>query len=81
MHLMTMNAQTTYTPSIQQRYRRLAGPFRESESGTLDRLLAYLQATGARIVTVGEPDGLNVWRLRSECESIDETRRRLGRYA
>ena len=76
-----MHPQTTATPEVRQRYRRIAGPFTPHETGLLAAAIHFLTTTGARVVTVGESAGTNIWRLRSECESIDDTRRRLQRYS
>lgn len=63
----------------QTRYRRLAGAFQPSEILLFDGLTRYLRGTGARIATVLEPEGACVWRLRCECETIQQTEARLKR--
>lgn len=68
-----------YTPALERRYRRLAGAFRPPEACLLIAMRDYLRATGARIVLVAEPDGVCVWRLASECETLLETEDRLRR--
>jgi hypothetical protein len=70
---------TEWNPKIEARYLRLAGPFLPEEEGVFSALVSYLQKSGARILTVQERDGANVWRLRSECETREETAARLHR--
>ena len=69
--------QESLNPSVAKRFRRLAGPFCETNAMLLDGLVQFLTTTGARVLTVGEPDGVCVWRLRSECETLEQTARRL----
>lgn len=71
--------QQSYNATVEQRYMRLAGPFDEGSHGILEGMRKFLGETGARIVTVGEADGVCLWRLRSECETMEETERRLRR--
>lgn len=71
--------QQDYNRTVQQRYRRLAGPFDERSAEILESVREYLTKTGARIVTVGEKDGVCIWRLASECETLRETENRLKR--
>lgn len=71
--------QQDYNATVAQRYLRLAGPFDERTQCILEGMRRYLGATGARTVTVGEADGVCLWRLRSECETLEETERRLRR--
>lgn len=73
--------QQSINPTVEKRYRRLAGPFDETEVPLLDSMLRYLGGTGARVVTVGEPVGVCLWRLRSECETLDDTARRLRKLS
>lgn len=47
------------------RYRLIAGPYRHDEKDLLDRCLATLN--GCRVVVARGREGLEVWRLRSEC--------------
>lgn len=73
-----MKHDTTYTPELAKRYLRLAGPFLGGpQEGLLEGLMRYLTHTGARAIMVQEPVGVCVWRLRSECETYEETERRL----
>lgn len=65
--------------SVEARYHRLAGPFDETTLGLLEGMKAFLNATGVRYVTVGEACGVCVWRLKSECETMEETEKRLRR--
>jgi hypothetical protein len=66
-----------YNPEIRKRYRVLAGPFNGGENSLMTGLLDHLKTTGARITTVGQAAGVEVWRLRSECETLEDTARRL----
>jgi hypothetical protein len=63
------------------RYRPLAGPFSPREAPLLEKLTAALTASGARILTSeetrGETRGPTIYRLRTECETTQETRQRL----
>lgn len=74
---MTLPYEAPLTPDLAKRYRRLAGPFGEPTAGLLSGMMTYLTTTGARAITVGEPEGVCVWRLRSECETLEDTARRL----
>jgi hypothetical protein len=77
---MDIPYETLVTPLLCRRYRRLAGPFAGlEEKPLLDGVLRYLTRTGARITTVGEADGVYVWRLGSECETRVETEQRLAK--
>lgn len=69
--------ETKYSEAVEKRYVRLAGPFEEPT--LLGGMMAFLGATGARAITVGETTGVCVWRLRSECETLEETARRLAK--
>lgn len=71
--------QQSYNATVAQRYMRLAGPFDERSLGILEGMRKFLSQTGARYVTVGEADGVCLWRLRSECETMEQTERRLRR--
>lgn len=73
--------QQSYTATVEQRYHRLAGPFDETSEPVLKSMMTFLHSTGARIVTVGEAAGVCLWRLRSECETMEETEKRLKRDA
>lgn len=72
-----IHPQSTINPTVEQRYLRLAGPFQQEEESLFNTFVGFLQKTGARILTVQERDGINVWRLRSECETHEETAARL----
>jgi hypothetical protein len=74
-----MDYETTATPALRNRYRVLAGPFTLLEQPMLDQLLSHLATTGARTTTVSAPhaSGVEVWRLRSEMETLPDTARRL----
>ena len=76
-----MDYETTATPDLRRRYRVLAGPFTLMEQPMLSQLLSYLAATGARTTIVSAPhaSGVEVWRLRSEMETLADTHRRLRR--
>lgn len=70
--------QQSFNETVAKRYQRLAGPFREdAEKPLLEQMLGFMARTGARVLLVGEADGTNLWRLRSECETMAETERRL----
>ena len=69
--------QEPLNPTLAKRYRRLAGPFGEPTAALLDGMVRFLTTTGARVLTVGEPEGVCVWRLRSECETLEQTAARL----
>lgn len=71
--------QQSYNPAVAARYRRLAGPFHDQEEHLLRGMLRFLSATSARVVTVGESDGVCIWRLAAECETMEETESRLRR--
>lgn len=71
--------QQSINAAVQARYRRLAGPFADQEEHLLRGIQAYLHATKARILIVGEPEGVTLWRLASECETIEQTENRLRR--
>lgn len=72
-----ISPQQNFNEAVEKRYLRLAGPFHQEEESLFNTFVGYLQKTGARIVTVRERDGINVWRLRSECETHEETAARL----
>ncbi len=72
--------QQEWNRSVEQRYHPIAGPFNSNEVALFDRVREYLQKSGARIVTVGEQHGTSIYRLRSECETIEETAARLQRH-
>lgn len=74
---MTLPYEIPLTPELEKRYRRLAGPFEVPSAHLLTGLMDYLTRTGARAITVGESMGVCVWRLKSECETFEETERRL----
>ena len=76
---MPLTFEIPFSPDLKKRYRRLAGPFDPPTKHLLDGMMAYMVATGARVTTVGEPVGVCVWRLRSECETYLETERRLAK--
>lgn len=65
--------------TITKRYRPLCGPFRRGEESLLEIVAAYLTGSGARILTAPERDGQTIYRLRSECETAEETATRLKR--
>jgi len=69
--------QQDFNEGVEKRYLRLAGPFHQEEESLFNTFTGYLTKTGARILTVRERDGINVWRLRSECETHEETAARL----
>lgn len=71
--------QQDYNARVAERYQRLAGPFDEHSAWILDAMREFLVKTGARIVTVGESTGVCLWRLRSECETMEQTEKRLRR--
>jgi len=71
--------QQPYNSAVSLRYRRLAGPFADGERTLYENMTEFLRRTGARIVTVGEPEGVCVWRLGSECETLEDTAHRLRR--
>jgi hypothetical protein len=63
---------------LHRRYQLLAGPFSGNEARLLDTLCCYLRQTGARILTHPHPiEGTDLYRLRSECETMEETAERL----
>ncbi len=66
--------------TLAKRYRVLAGPFTPGEAGLIAGLLEHLKATGARVTTVGYSHGVEVWRLRSERETLEETAARLKSF-
>lgn len=75
--------QNDLCPSVVKRYQPIAGPFpREGCDAEFEALYAWLQSSGARVLKVGESrgeirDGVSIYRLRSDCETIADTRRRL----
>jgi hypothetical protein len=75
-----MTHDTKFTPDLSKRYLRLAGPFSGGpQEGLLEGLMRYLTHTGARAIMVQEREGVCVWRLRSECETYEQTERRLAK--
>lgn len=73
-----VTSDTHYTPALAKRYLRLAGPFHPGvQESLLEGLMRYLTHTGARAIRVQEPVGVCVWRLRSECETLEQTEKRL----
>lgn len=65
---------------IHHRYHLLAGPFTGNEASLLEAVCAYLKKTGARIIQHPNPGyGTDIYRLRSECETMEETEARLRR--
>lgn len=64
---------------IHKRYLALAGPFTAEERPLLLAVVTYLRRSGARITTQPERDGTTIYRLRSECETHEETAERLRR--
>ena len=71
--------QQSHNRDVEARYRPLAGPFDDSERDLFQLVAGFLQATGARILTVGERQGVSIYRLRSECETLEDTAHRLRR--
>ena len=55
---------------VAKRYRCIAGPYRESERGMLANCLKTLE--GCRVVVAKCEQGLEVYRLRSECAETPE---------
>lgn len=76
-----MDYETTDTPDLRRRYRLLAGPFTLLEAPMLAGVLHHLTTTGARTTTVlsATARGVDIWRLRSEMETLADTERRLRR--
>lgn len=74
-----ITAEQATSEQVLKRYKPLAGPFRRCEEGIYHRMLAYLRGTGARVTTMADADGVVICRLRSECETLEETRARLDR--
>lgn len=67
---------------IHTRYHLLAGPFSGNEASLMETVCGYLRKTGARIITHPHPNsryGTDIYRLRSECETMEETEARLRR--
>lgn len=71
--------QQEWNQSVEKRFHCIAGPFNGNEVALFEKLREYLTQTGARILTVGEQLGTSIYRLRSECETMEETAARLGR--
>ena len=78
---MTLPYETPISPEVEKRYRRLAGPFDPPTAHLLSGMMSYLLTTGARAITVGEPVGVCIWRLRSECETYQQTEHRLAKLS
>jgi len=76
-----IHPQQSYNPTVASRYHRLAGPFADHEESILTGMLRFLTSTKARVVTVGERDGVCLWRLAAECETMEETEARLRQQA
>jgi hypothetical protein len=74
-----ISAQQPLNSTVQARYHRLAGPFADPEEHLLRRILEYMRITQARVLTVSEPEGVTLWRLASECETMEQTENRLRR--
>lgn len=76
--------QTNLSPQLCKRYAPLAGPFEPArEEALFEALLSHLNTSGARVLTVseirGNLNGVSIYRLRSECETREQTRRRLAK--
>ncbi len=71
--------QQSLHPSVLKRYRPLAGPFDATEEPLFKKVLSGLTSSHARVVTVGERDGVTIYRLATECETMEETEARLRR--
>jgi len=69
------------TWKIHERYRPLAGPFLSFEKPMLEKLADHLVTTGARILGVLGDQSETLYRLRSECETIDQTAARLRKLS
>ena len=69
--------QERWNPTVTKRFRPICGPFQADEEELFHRVAEYLRRSGARILSVGENAGVTIYRLRSECESIEQTRSRL----
>lgn len=69
----------TYPPvdAVRARYRPVAGPYAPCHRPMMERALATL--SGCRVVVAAGKDGLEIWRLRAECETIEDTARKLHR--
>ena len=74
-----ISTQEQDSPKLRSRYRPLAGPFYEQQSGLCEALLASLVTGKARVIIASERGGVTIFRLRSECETLQETERRLGK--
>ena len=72
-------AEITHDSQLAKRYQPIAGPFYRGEDGLFDRVLAHLHTSGARVTTAPEREGTSIYRLRSECETLEETATRLRR--
>ena len=77
-----IQAQEKYSPAAIARWRPLAGPFSQDEEELFRCLAAFLRDTGARVFSMQDKNGntVTLYRLRSEMETIDDTRRRLKRF-
>lgn len=71
--------QSPLNPTVLKRYRPLAGPFADTEESLFRVCLTALTSSHARVVTVGERDGVTIYRLAAECETMEETEARLRR--
>ena len=71
--------QQHWNHAVEQRYHPIAGPFNGNEVALFERVREYLSKTGARILTVGEQNGTSIYRLRSECETMEATAARIAR--
>lgn len=66
---------------LRKRYRPIAGPFYEPQSGLCSKLLDHLIHSKARVIAANERDGVTIFRLRSECETLEQTAIRLRKQS
>lgn len=77
--------QQDYNARVAARFQPIAGPFRNDEQCLFDAMVEHLRRSGARITTIRESrgdviGGVSIYRLREQCETKEETRRRLKRH-
>lgn len=68
---------------VVERYKPLIGPFGRGELEMAMRIVDSLRASGARVIVLyedrGGSAGDTIYRLRSECESCEQTAARMAR--
>jgi hypothetical protein len=69
------------SPQLRIRYRPLAGPFYAPQAELCKALLEGLIQSRARVIAAYERGGVTLFRLRSECETREQTARRFKKLS